>query len=223
MTNSPNELDDLKVAWRTLSHQLQRQHGLTAQLFREKKMGKFRAAMLPLVAGQVVQVIGGVVLSLVFAPFWVRHLGQAHLVIYGLSLHLYGLMLIAFAVRDFVVISRFDYAAPVVSIQRQIAELRAWHLRAACWFTVTGCVMWTPLLLCAFYAIGADLWLTKPVYVYLQVLSSVACLGLACTLVLWSRRPGQNRLAQYLAETSAGRTVQRAEATLREIEEFERD
>jgi hypothetical protein len=222
MTNPPNELDDLKVAWQMLSQQLQRQNALTSQLFREKKLGKFRAALLPLVTGQAIQIIGGVVLALIFAPFWVRHLGQAHLVIYGLSLHIYGLMLIAIAVRDLVLISRIDYAAPVVAIQKQIAELRSWHLRAGWWFAVTGCLMWTPLLLCAYYALGADLWLTKPVYVYLLVVSSVLCLGFSYGLVLWSRRPGQERLAQYLANTSVGRTVNRAEAMLREIAEFER-
>jgi hypothetical protein len=222
MINPPNELDDLKVAWQMLSQQLQRQNALTSRLFREKKTGKLRTALLPLVTGQAIQVIGGVVLSLIFAPFWVRHLGQPHLVIYGLSLHIYGMMLIAFAVRDLVLISRIDYAAPVVAIQKQIAELRSWHLRAGWWFAVTGCLMWTPLLLCAYYAVGADLWLTKPVYVYLLVLSSVICLALCYGLVVWSRRPSQARLAQYLANTSAGRTVSRAEAMLREIEEFER-
>ena len=46
---------------------------------------------------------------------------------------LYGVMMIIFAARDLYLIKDFDYAAPVLVLQKQIAELRRWHLRAGLW------------------------------------------------------------------------------------------
>ncbi len=223
MPTNTNELDDLKTAWQTLSRQLQRQNALTFHLFKEEKLGKFRSALLPLVTGQSIQLICGLLLSAIFAPFWVRHIGSVHLMIYGLSLHAYGIMFIAFAIRDLVLIGRIDYSAPVVAIQKQIAALRAWHLRAGWWFAVTGCFIWTPLMLVIFYALGADVWVAKPQVVFWFILSSLVCVGLSYALIRRSRRPGEAKLAKYLADSSAGRTVNRAETLLREIEQFERE
>jgi hypothetical protein len=217
------ELDDLKLVWQNLNRNLERQHALTLHQFKESKLARFRSGFRPLVIGQVIQVICGAWLAAVSARFWVNHLGMPHLMVYGILLHVYGVMLIVFAVRDLVLIHEIDYGAPVIAIQKQIARLRAWHQRAGIWFAVAGCFIWMPLMLIIFQGMGVDVWMTKRDVVYWFFFSGFVCLALTYGLVWWSRRPGQARLANYLRESSAGRSVNRAQAMLEEIERFERE
>jgi hypothetical protein len=191
--------------------------------FKETKLASLRGGFRPLVAGQTIQIIFGVMLALYSGGFWFRHLGTPHLMIYGLLLHAFALMMIVFASRDLVLIYGIDYDAPVLAIQKQIAALRAWRRRAGLWFAVTGCFMWTPFLLVIFYAMGVDVWVRKPQVVGWYIASSFLCLGLSYGLLRWSRRPGQTRLAKFLQDSSADRSVTRAQAMLEEIDRFERE
>jgi hypothetical protein len=211
-----SELDDLKSAWQSLSRSLDRQHALALHQFRENKRSRFRAGFRPLVLGQIIQLLCGVLLSILGGSFWFDHLGIAHLMVYGISVHAYGILLIVFAARDLFLVKQLDYAAPVVEIQRQIAELRAWHLRAAWWFGVTGCFIWVPLILLIFYRLGADVWLHRPAVVGWLLLSGLVSLGVFYGIMSWERS------GKAFAENSGGRSVNRAQALLDEIERFER-
>ncbi len=214
------ELDDLKSTWQTLNRTIERQNTLALHQFRETTRTRFRSGFRLLVLGQILQIIAGALLALWGANFWVDHLGVAHLMIYGLSLHAYGLMMIIFAARDLFLIKRMDYAAPVLTLQKQIAELRRWHLRAGLWFGIAGCFIWIPAMLMIFHGLGADVWVRNPDVVGWLVVSGFVCLGVLLGIVFWSRRTGREKL---LADSSAGRSVNRAQALLDEIERFERE
>jgi hypothetical protein len=218
-----SELDDLKSVWQTLSRNLERQHALALHQFREKKLNRFRAGFRPLVIGQIIQIICGALLSLIAGGFWFDHLGVAHLMVYGLLVHLYGIMLIVFAARDLFLIKQLDYAAPVLGLQKQIADLRHWHQRAGLWFGITGCVVWIPLLLMIFHGLGADVWQRNPELVGWFFVSALICLGVLYAIVAWSRRPGREKFARNLEDSSAGRTVKRSQSVLEEIAQFERE
>ncbi len=221
MTHS--ELDDLKSTWQTLSRNLERQHALALHQFREKKLHRFQAGFRPLVIGQIIQIICGGLLAIVAGSFWVNHLGVTHLMIYGLSVHLYAIMMIVFAARDLYLIKCFDYAAPVLVLQKQIAGLREWHLRAGVWFGVAGCFIWIPLLLMIFQGLGADVWRRNPEVVGWLFVSGLICLGVFYGIVAWSRRPGREKFARSLEDSSAGRSVKRAQSVLAELAQFERE
>lgn len=218
-----SELDDLKSTWETLNRNLERQHALALHQFREKKLNRFRAGFRPLVIGQIIQIICGALLALVAGNFWYDHLGVAHLMICGLTVHLYGIMLIVFAARDLFLIKQFDYAAPVLVLQKQIADLRDWHRRAGLWFGISGCLVWIPLLLMIFHGLGADVWQRNPEVVGWFVVSALICLGVLYAIVAWSRRPGKEKFARNLEDSSAGRSVNRAQSVLEEIAQFERE
>ncbi|MBA2431071.1 MAG: hypothetical protein H0V56_03025 [Chthoniobacterales bacterium] len=217
------ELDDLKSAWQTLNRTVERQNALAFHQIRENKLSRFRSGFRPLVFGQICQIIAGALLALWGGSFWVDHLGVAHLMIYGISMHAYGLMMILFAARDLFLIKRMDYAAPVLTLQKQIAELRRWHVRAGLWFGIAGCFIWIPLLLMIFYALGADVWARNPEVVGWFAVSGLASLGVLLAIIFWSRRNGREKMARNLENSSAGRSVNRAQALLDEIERFERE
>lgn len=218
--NAALELDDLKQTLRTLDRKLERQHTLNREIFKQGRVKQMQSGLGGLRFGQVLQLIAGGALSLVSANFWVAHLHVPHLLLCGALLHLYGISMVVFAAYDLVLIAGIDYAAPVLEIQRKLAALRRWHLRASIWFTVSGCCMWTPLTLMAFYALGADLWLNAPAVVWSFIASNFACLGVAWGLVRRSRRPGMVRLARLVERSAVGSALLRAEAVLDEIERF---
>lgn len=216
-------LDDLKTAWQALDRKLERQHTLALHQFKETKVANLRGGFRPLVIGQIIQATIGLMLSLFAGSFWFDHIGQPHLMVYGLVLHAFAVMMMAFGIRNLVLIHAIDYDAPVLAIQKQLAELRAWRLREGFWSAVVGCLIWVPGLLIVFYLMGADLWVHKPEVIYWNVASGFICLGIAFGIFWWSRRPGQERLAKYLRDSSAGKSVTRAQEMLAEVERFERD
>src|SRR5436305_3621342 len=118
-------LDDLKLAWQQLSQKLDRQNALAFDQLKQSKLAHFRSGLRPLVVGQTVQLVLGAMIAAFFAEFGIEHLHSAQLLLCGLFLHAYGIMFIAFALRDLILIRRIDYGAPVLAIQRQLAELRA--------------------------------------------------------------------------------------------------
>ncbi|WP_426663408.1 hypothetical protein [Rhodanobacter aciditrophus] len=213
------ELDEMKLAWQALGRQLERQNALNQQLFRDSRMGKLRRGLRPLIWGQALQMTIGVLLVVVAAAFWAGHRDVARLVVCGLLVHAYGLLLIAFAARVLYLVQRIDPAAPVVAIQRQLADLRAWRVRVEAPVNlVLGCFVWIPVLWMNLAWYGVDLW--SPGFMSWAVSSGLAGLA-ACMLVVWlMRRAG---LARRVEDSSAGRSVQKAEAVLEEIARFERE
>ncbi len=220
---STTELDDLKTAWQNLNRNLELQNALALHQFKESKLARFRSGLRPLIVGQIIQLISGVLLSVFAGSFWVRHVGVPHLMVYGISLHAYGIMFIVFAARDLFLISRLDYAAPVLALQKQLADLRAGRVRAAIWFGIAGCFTWIPLILIIFYKLGADVWVRNPDVVGEFVLSGFVCVGIFSGIIFWSRRPGREKFAKNLESSSVGRSVTRAQAVLDEIKRFEQE
>ena len=216
-----SELDDLKATWQTLNRNLERQHAFAVHQFTNDKIAHFRAGFRPLVSGQILQIICGGLLALLGGSFWVDHLGVAHLVIAGLFLHLYGIMFIIFGARDLYLIRRLDYAAPVLVLQKQLAALRAWHLRAAVWNGFAGSVVWLPVMIIILYLLGARLWIERPSTLLWLVLSALVCLALNWGLMHLARSPGKCGLA--LRSSFIGHTVNRAQETLDEIARFEQE
>lgn len=218
-----SELDDLKSAWQNLNRNIERQNKLALHQFRETKLTRFRSGFRPLVTGQIIQIICGALLALLGGSFWVDHLGVVHLMIYGISLHAYGVMMIVFAARDLFLIRQMDYAVPVLVLQKQIAALRRWHLRTGVWFGVAGCFIWIPAMLMIFEGLGADVWRRNPGVVGWFLVSGLICFVIFYAIIAFSRRPGREKFARSLADSSVGRSVKRAESLLEEIERFEQE
>ena len=218
---SVTELDDLKAAWQTVNRNLERQNALVLHQFKENKLSRFRSSLRPLVLGQLLLLIIGVVITAVSARFWVTHIGAPLLLTCGLLLHAWGVMFIFFAARDLLLIRQIDYAGPVIDIQKRLAELRAWHLRAAIWHGFTGSVAWLPVMIVLLHAMGANVGSPKPSKVVWLALTTLACLTFNYALVRLARSPG--RCGQALRKSWVGSTVNRAQTTLDEIAQFENE
>lgn len=218
---NPTDLDELKLAWRELSQKFDRQNALVFARLIEDKLTDFRSGLRPLIVGQVLQLVIGAIITGFAAEFWIAHIHKVPLLVSGLFLHAYGIMFIAFAVRDLALISGMEYSAPVLTIQKQLAQLRGWHIRAAVWYAMTSSVVWLPGMLIALHYLGGDMLFDKPhKYVWL-VSSAVVCFAVNYALVFLARSSG--RCGAALRNSWIGRTVNRAQETLDEIAQFERE
>lgn len=213
------ELDELKRAWAEMEL---RQDGMEALLradFHDRRMGRTRAALRPLLWGQVLQLAIGVAFSIWGGAFWGTHLRPWHLLVCGLLVHAFGLLLIVFSARNLYLIQRIDYAAQVVDIQRDIARLRAFRVRVeAPVNAVLGCFIWIPVLWMNLAWYGIDLWSAG----FLRWTVACGLVGLAAVaVVVWAmRRSGHGR---ELEDHNAGRSIVRAQTTIDEIARFERE
>lgn len=213
------ELDEMKLAWQALDHRLEQQHALNVQIFRDNRLDKMRNGLRPLVWGQAVQLAIGLLFAGVAGAFWTTHAHVTHLLVCGLLVHAYGMLLIVFAVRVLYLIQRLDYSAPVLAIQRQLADLRAWRVRVEAPVNAAlGCFIWIPVLWMNIAWYGIDLW--SPKFMLWAVSSSLIGL-IAVVLVIWLMRCAG--LARKIEDNSAGRSVQKAEAVLNEIIRFEHE
>lgn len=218
------ELDEMKAAWAALDQRLERQEKLNLHAIRETGLDRLRTTLRPLVVGPIVQIVAGALMALVFAPFWIDHRETLHWVVTGLSLHGYALMLIVFGARDLYLVHRIDYAAPIVEIQQRIAELRAWRVRMAPVFGVTGCLIWVPFLLWLFEVLfGVDVYALNPNVVYVLIGSGFGCIGLMLLVIRWTRHPRFERFGTALENSVAGRSIAKAQRLADEISAFVRD
>ncbi|MGH8213950.1 MAG: hypothetical protein ACREPP_12060 [Rhodanobacteraceae bacterium] len=213
------ELDEMKLAWQTLGAQLERQHALNVQFFRESRLDKLRRGLRPLMWGQWLQLVIGVALAICGAVLWTTHLQRVDVLACGLVANAYGVLLIAFAARNLYLIHCIDHAAPVLDIQRKIAGLRAFRVRVeAPVNAVVCCFLWIPVLWANMALYGINLW--SPGFIRWAVASGFAGL-ISITVVVWAmRRMGH---ARKIEDNSAGRSVVRAQAALDEIARFERE
>jgi len=85
--------------------------------------------------------LGGALIAAGVAGWW-RFPRLPHLVVAGVTVHACGIALLIAAARTIWFLNRIDYAAPVVSIQRQLGGLRAWYVRCGVWL---GQAWWFPV------------------------------------------------------------------------------
>lgn len=213
------ELDEMKLAWQALGAKLEQQHALGMQLFRESRLDKLRRGLHPLLWGQALQLATGIVLAVCGGALWATHLRRTDVLACGLAAHAYGVLLIVFAARNLYLIQRIDHAAPVLEIQRKIAELRTFRVRVeAPVNTVVCCFLWIPVLWANLAWYGINVW--SPDFIRWALASGFAGL-ISIAVVVWAmRRMGY---ARKVEEHSAGRSVLRAQAALDEIARFERE
>jgi hypothetical protein len=218
------ELDELKTAWLALDRKLEQQRTLSLQVLREVKLHDAWRGLRPIWWGQVTQIVAGICLMLLFGPFWVAHRDTLHLMAPALLMHAYGLMFVLFAARTLTLMGRIDYAAPVLHIQRQLAELRRWRTRVE-WplFGIVGCFIWIPLMLVIFTVMGADLWVLNPKFVYWNIVSGFVCVSFLYGAVRWAQQRGSQGARRALENWVSGRSIRKAQEELDTIARFEEE
>jgi len=215
------DLDELKQAWQTLDQRLERQAAINRHLFTESRVDKAKSRLRPLLVGQLIQLVAGIALTMFFAQFWIAHADSMLLLVSGLVMHAWSVMLVISAVMELLLITRLNYAAPVLTIQKTLAYLRTWRTRMAPWLGLPFWLLWMPLMAVVFQVLF-DVEMHADVFWYGI---PIGMAGLLATLWFhrWSHRPQRRHLGEALDASSAGHSVARAQAFLDEIARFERE
>lgn len=223
MTSPMVDLDEFKAAWQRLDARLAAQQTLAFQAFRDRRLQTLRRRLWPLYGGQMLQLLFGIAM-LVFGIYgWRRFPDTPHLIVAALLVQAYGVAAIASAGRTMQLIREFDYSVPVLTMQRQLAVLRAWHVRTGVWLGQAWWFLWMPCVMIVAAALGVDVWRRAP-----QVLWFGAAVGVAGVVVMeaaarLSRRPRWRWLAVLNDDAMAGASLRRAQGVIDEIARFEEE
>lgn len=221
MTNPPIDLDDFKQAWQRLDARLAQQNALALQAFRDRRVQTMRRRLWPLYGGQLLQMVFGIAMVVFGVYGWRRNLGAPHLVVAGVAAQVYGIAAAAVAGQTMSRIRGLDYAAPVVALQRQLAELRAWHVRSGILLGQAWWFLWMPWLMIVAAALGVDVWQRAPrVLIAGTIVGVIGVIAFEAAAAL-SARPGWTWLAVLNDDAMAGASLRRAQAVLDEIARFE--
>ena len=121
-------------------------------------------------------------------------------------------------------ISRIDYAAPVLAIQKQLGQLRRFYVRTNIGLGMAWWFLWMPIAMMLFMsAFGADLYANAPAVIYGG--GAIAAAGLLLTWAFdrWARHPSRPQMAKIVDDSVAGSSLTRAQQALDEIAQFERN
>ena len=217
------ELDELKQAWHTLDLRLQRQATLNLQIFAEGRLDKTRSTLRWMMWRQAFQIaIWTALLVFVIGPFWIEHRATTHLLVLGLVIHAYAVLTIGVSVLQIVLMARIDMAAPVVTIQRQLVQLRSLRIRHNLLLSLPWWPLWVVgLVVGVKWWMGIDLYAIAPRFFYWTL--GVGFAGLFATLwiarKLAARAQATGKPAP-MADDLAGYSLRRAIDNLDEIARF---
>jgi serine/threonine-protein kinase len=145
------------------------------------------------------------------------------LFIAGLILHVYGVLVIMLAGRTLWLINHIDYAAPVVGIQRELAELRRAYALSGMVVGLPWWLMWMPCLMALVGLVGVDVFARAPMVIYSGLAIGLAGLMLTWWFHGWSRQPSRPRLAKAMEDATVGRSLLRAQRIVDEVKRFEEE
>lgn len=121
-------------------------------LTRRQLMDRVENSLRPLARGQALQVLIGIALIALGVQCWARNTQVPHRVVCGVTLHVYGVLVMAQALLVITRIRRIDYSRPVVEIREKLDSLRTGYLRAGVLVGFVWWLMWIPVAV----ALGFD-------------------------------------------------------------------
>ena len=215
------ELDELKAAWTTLGQRLDAQAALSLHVYKEGKLDRMRRGLRPLAWGQAIQIVIGVLIAVWGASFWIDHRAVSHLLIAGLLVHAAGISMIVLGALMETRIASIDYSAPVLTIQRQLAQLRTVYVRGGLAIGLPWWLLWIPFLMVLLGYAGVDLYVHAPSVIWIG--TAIGVMGLLATWAFVRFAGNRPQLAERLARNVAGGSINRAQAHLDEIARFEQE
>jgi hypothetical protein len=216
------ELDELKTSWQNLDRRVDRLTETNLALLGDAQKRKARWRLLPVFVGALFNIAVGGWLVSVFARFWVAHLETPSAVISGIALHVFCVGGIIMGVMQLLLVTRINFAGPVLVIQRYLALLQAWEARSFYWAWMGAWLLWPALLVAGAMALArVDLWAAAPGVVLVNLAAGVAVALVSVVFLRAARRPA-SRFGIWLDRFLTSHSVAGAKAALDELDGFAR-
>ena len=217
------ELDELKDSWHALDRRLDRLTAINLALVTDVQTRKARWRLVPVLVGALLNIGVGAWLTNVFARFWIAHHDTPSALLSGLFLHLGSFAIVIAGVGQLLILTRINFAKPVLEIQRNLALLHAWEARTFYALWLGAWLAWPAVLVVGAMSLaGVDLWALAPGVVLMNVAVAIGAVLLFLALHRRARR-GNARLSRWLQRLVANHSIERARAALAEIDHFAAD
>lgn len=219
------ELDDLKAAWRELDHKVTATHAAVRHVRADQKLDRARSALRPLTWKLGWELLEGVAAAGLLGWYLAHHYQETRFAVPGLILHALAVLYVVSAVWQMMLVRRIDYAAPVVAIQKQLADLRAVRVRTWFWVLILSPLLWVLVLIVAVKGLlGADVYAGGIPFVLSNVAFGAVFLLVAFGLARhWAAQSPASAWRNWLADGLAGGSLVRAKEHVREAARFAAD
>ena len=160
------------------------------------------------------------------APFWITHRHVTHLLVVGLLLHAYGIAGIWSSVTQlFLLIRIYLFDAPVLVVQRRLAQLRRFRMVSTLALGLPWWFLWLllPLVVMTWWS-GVDMFAGGAGWIGASM--AVGAIGTGFSLWLARRlagRPIKSPWLQSRVDDMSGCTLARVSRQLDELARFERE
>jgi hypothetical protein len=221
------ELDELKTLWQQTDRRLeamapalrlQERLARVGALDRVRSRNRFTHLVL------WYEVAFGAVAALLAGSYLADHFAELRFAAPAALLHLGAIGTLGVAIWQLVGLGQIDYGGPVVTIQRQLAQLAVVRARGNRWLLLSSPLLWAALVVVVPHGlIGLDVYRTFGIaWVGGNFLVGLAVLAAG----LWtsrSARSGSSRLWRGLGDDLTGRRLAAASGVLDDLAEFERE
>ena len=214
------ELEELKRTWDALNQHIKRDSTINLALYTDHKLTRLRARLRPLFAGQILQILFGILFVLLAALLWSTKPAAAPVIAAGVVIHAYGIGCIIAAGVVMGAIANIDYSGSVLDIQEKLTRARRAYIVGGIVGGLTWWFLWIPLLMVLLAFVHVNLYAHAPSVVWIGM--TVGLIGLSGMLCLYaySRKPGHERLRRFVDEAVVGRSLERSQAQLDEVRQF---
>lgn len=215
------ELDDLKLAWKTLDQRLQRQNALQLAELHERGTGRIRSSLRPLFWSQMLQLLFGIATVVAGVWLWKTFPALTPILIAGIVVHAYGVTTIIASSVMLGGIARIDRGLPVLELQQRLATLRKTYIISGAVVGLPWWLLWMVPVIVVVSLKNAQSGVTGlPGWIWITL---AACtLGVLATWAFdrWLRRPGREALARRMDDAAAGGSLRRAQAELDALKRY---
>lgn len=205
-------LEALRAQWTEYDRKLDALVRLNREAVREARISpvRRRLAWSGIFAGAEIAVTA--TFEVFLAAFVARHWGQPVLAMAAVALLAAAIPFLALQVRHLVLLSRIEYGAPVLELQKRVEALRMVQSAAGLWALGTGVILW-PF---AAMVLVEGIWGIDFSGIDIGVATVNLAFGCVAAFFVWRLRkhPG-------LRDELAGRTLASARARLAELARFE--
>jgi hypothetical protein len=220
------DLDQFKTTWNNYDEKLNASLQLNRKLLREITVNKVDAALRRHSRNVIIELVFDFVLLLWLGSFIGEHLDTWQFALPALVLHIFVILLASPAISQLVLLYSINYAAPILTIQKQVEQLRVLQIRLEKWPLLLAPFLWVPIVIVGAKGLFAINMYTfwEPIQIVVNVL-----FGLAFIPVMWLVA---RYLSQYLPDWAwlqrfrddlLGRNLVAATGFLQEIKRFERE
>ena len=215
------ELEDLKTAWEQLERRVEVAEMRLHEYREQRTVGAWRRLLMRMTAGQAIQAVLSVMAIAVAAPFWIQHRHIPHLLIAGLTLHIYGVAMVCSCVLQIVLIGRIYYTGSVVMCQRRTLEFQRLRVLSSLALGLPWWILWIPVtMVVAERFMGADLYRASAGWIQLSLV--IGLCGIATSIGVARRlaaHPPESKVLRKVIDSLSGCSLAR---TIRQFEEIQR-